>query len=137
MKISRLNLVSVFVLVAGISCSAKPQTDLLEGFADRLSFVGYAINDPGYHIWGTSPILGVERGFKLMTAYIPKAMFINPVSVKGRDFKFERPQVLQIEGEPRYLYLPSQCNLEGYKRTASFILKINDKDVGKKMSVKP
>ncbi len=79
----------------------------------------------------------VEQGFKLMDEYIPESMFINPVWVKGVAFKFERPQILQIEGYPRYLYMPSQCNLEGYKRSASFVFKINDKDVGKKMSVKP
>ena len=67
----------------------------------------------------------VEQGFKGMKAYLPAAMFINPIWVKGRLFKFERPQILEIEGVPRYLYMPSQCNLEGNARSTSFILKIN------------
>ncbi|NWK55263.1 hypothetical protein HW115_06550 [Verrucomicrobiaceae bacterium N1E253] len=66
----------------------------------------------------------VEPAFLLMDQYIPKSMFIKPTFVKGNNYKFERPQVLSIEGKPSYIYMPSQCNLEGNKVSASFILKI-------------
>ncbi len=67
----------------------------------------------------------VEQGFKQMKAYIPEAMFVNPFFVKGKGkYKFERPQILQIDGVPSYLYLPSHCNLQGYKRSTSFVLEI-------------
>jgi alpha-L-fucosidase/arylsulfatase A-like enzyme len=71
----------------------------------------------------------VEQGFKGMKAHIPEDMFVKPVWVKGKgSFKFERPQILQIDGVPSYLYLPSHCNLEGHKRSTSFVFKIAPRD---------
>jgi hypothetical protein len=67
----------------------------------------------------------VEQGFKGMKTHLPEEMFIDPVWVKGKgSYKFERPQILQIDGVPSYLYLPSHCNLEGFKRSTSFVFKI-------------
>ena len=42
--------------------------------------------------------------------------------------KFERPQVLLIEGSPAYLYLPSGHNIYGGACTVSYVLRKKGKD---------
>lgn len=42
---------------------------------------------------------------------------------KGKYAKFERPQMLLINGEPSYMYLPSGTNIYGNDCTVSYILK--------------
>lgn len=39
--------------------------------------------------------------------------------------KFERPQVLMIDGKPSYIYLPSGTNTSGGKGSAGYVLRIN------------
>ncbi len=40
----------------------------------------------------------------------------------GKEPKFERPQVLVIDGEPQYLYVPSGTNLQGGSGTCLYLL---------------
>ena len=43
-----------------------------------------------------------------------------------RGSKFERPQILMIDGKPSYLYCPSGTNTDGGKGSAGYILKIRE-----------
>lgn len=67
-----------------------------------------------------------EKGFHRINAYTEVDM--SKVAVhygpKSRKYaKFERPQVLLIDGKPQYLYVPSGCNIYGGKSTVSYVLK--------------
>ncbi|WP_200974800.1 glycoside hydrolase family protein [Echinicola sp. 20G] len=67
-----------------------------------------------------------EKGFHRINAYLPIDM--SKVAVhygpKNRPYaKFERPQLLMVEGKPQYLYLPSGTNVFGGDYTVSYILK--------------
>jgi hypothetical protein len=59
-----------------------------------------------------------ELGFDLMDKYIPRHLLLSAVNPKHSmdpdstgDRKFERPQVLMINGEPAYIYLASGTNI--------------------------
>jgi hypothetical protein len=43
----------------------------------------------------------------------------------GKDFKFERPGILLLEGKPAYFYGPSGVNLDGDDHTCSYVMKID------------
>lgn len=47
-------------------------------FADRLEFVGTAVEEPGYTIWGTSPILGDDGKVHLFVARWPCELKVDP-----------------------------------------------------------
>ncbi len=64
-----------------------------------------------------------ERGFHLVREYLPKDYLGKPRRYYGRQDKFERPQVLMIDGQPAYLYAPSGTQFEGLSGTTSYILK--------------
>lgn len=67
-----------------------------------------------------------EKGFHQINDYTPVDM--SKVAVhygsKNRSYaKFERPQVLMIDGKPKYLYVASGTNIFGAPYTVSYILK--------------
>ena len=64
-----------------------------------------------------------EPGFNLFVDYVGKEALVNGKMLYGTDLKFERPQVLLINDEPAYLYVPSGINKDGNDGTASYILK--------------
>ncbi len=71
-----------------------------------------------------------EKGFHHINDYTEFKM--SDVAVHygptGRSYaKFERPQVLLIDGEPAYLYAPSGNNIYGGDCTVSYILRFNSK----------
>lgn len=73
---------------------------------------------------------GYEQGFKRINDYTDVDM--SKVAVhygsQGRRYaKFERPQVLLIDGQPKYLYVTSGTNIYGGDCTVSYVLKFKGK----------
>jgi len=67
-----------------------------------------------------------QLGFYLFEEYLKKDQLQRVKQIYGNQIKFERPQVLLIEGKPAYLYLPSGANINGNSGTASYILRNKD-----------
>ena len=67
-----------------------------------------------------------EKGFHRPEKYIPKEIISKAKLLKGAYAKFERPQVLLINGKVSYLYVPCTANMNGKESTASYILKFNE-----------
>ena len=52
-------------------------TDLSDGLADKWEFIGLAVEDPGYHVWGSSPIWGEDGKVHIFAArYTNKIGFV-------------------------------------------------------------
>jgi endonuclease/exonuclease/phosphatase family metal-dependent hydrolase len=67
-----------------------------------------------------------EKGFHLLPAYLPDSMGY-PKGLKrhyGGKPKFERPQILMIDGEPAWIYMPSGQAVFGHRGTTSYVLRI-------------
>ena len=66
-----------------------------------------------------------ELGFKLINEYVDPKEIKNPKWYYGSKdkMKFERPQVLIIDGKLAYLYVGSGCNIYGGDATVSYVLK--------------
>lgn len=64
------------------------------------------------------PVLGFHR----LPAYLPHGVPETARRHYGAAPKLERPQLLLIDGEPRYLYAPSGTNLEGGEGTCLYLL---------------
>lgn len=70
-----------------------------------------------------------EKGFHRANAYIPfdQSKVVVHYRPKDRPYaKFERPQLLLVDGAPKYLYLPSGTNVFGGGYTVSYILKYKE-----------
>jgi len=66
----------------------------------------------------------VEQGFYPVVKYLGKDKLKKASKHYGGDIiKFERPQVLMINGEPSYMYAPSGYHFFGKESTASYVLK--------------
>lgn len=70
-----------------------------------------------------------EQGFKRINDYIDVdmskvAVHYGPVNRKYA--KFERPQLLLLDGEPKYIYMPSGTNIYGGDCTVSYVLKLKE-----------
>ena len=66
----------------------------------------------------------VEQGFYPVVKYLGRDKLKKASKHYGGDIiKFERPQVLLINGEPAYMYAPSGYHFFGKESTASYILK--------------
>jgi len=68
----------------------------------------------------------IEQGFKRAGDYIDidMAKITTHYGPKNRTYvKFERPQILLINGKPKYMYVPSGRNIYGGDCTISYILK--------------
>ncbi len=50
---------------------------LHRAWADRLEYVGTAVVEPGYHVWGTSPIVGPDGNVHLFVARWPVSATFN------------------------------------------------------------
>ena len=69
----------------------------------------------------------MEAGFFTVDRYLGKEKLRNHTRHYGAGpIKFERPQLLIMEGAPRYLYAPSGCNLFGGECTENYVLKYKD-----------
>jgi hypothetical protein len=64
-----------------------------------------------------------EAGFNLFEDYVGKEALRDAKQLYGSHPKFERPQVLMIDAEPAYLYVPSGANMSGNNGTAVHVLK--------------
>lgn len=78
-----------------------------------------------------------KQAFKILAHYfggkLPEQAFLTKGVVGS---KFERPQILMIDGKPAYLYGPSGTNTDGGKGSASYVLKIREEFLPKKSSNK-
>ncbi|PCE66040.1 glycoside hydrolase family protein [Sediminicola luteus] len=52
--------------------------DLDGGTADLLEYVGVAVHDPGYHVWGSSPIYGEDGKVHIFAARWPDSIGVVP-----------------------------------------------------------
>ncbi|MBD0831625.1 glycoside hydrolase family protein [Aestuariibaculum sediminum] len=71
MKTYLLGLITFFMVINGFSQVKK-------SFADQLEFVGTAVDEPGYTIWGTSPIIGEDGKIHLFVARWPCELNVDP-----------------------------------------------------------
>jgi hypothetical protein len=69
-----------------------------------------------------------EKGFHLVRDYLPEDYPAKPRRYYGRQGKFERPQVLMIDGQPAYLYLPSGTQFDGLSGTTSYVLRFTTRE---------
>ena len=51
----------------------RPAADLRKDWSSRLRYVGVVLEEPDYHIWGSSPIWGNDGKVHLFSSRIPKA----------------------------------------------------------------
>ena len=49
-----------------------------QSFADHWEFIGVAVEDPGYHVWGSSPIAGPDGKVHLFSARWPEEQKVDP-----------------------------------------------------------
>ncbi|WP_164111582.1 MULTISPECIES: glycoside hydrolase family protein [Sphingobacterium] len=69
-----------------------------------------------------------EQGYFPVVGYLGKEGLKNAVNhYLSRDIKFERPQVLMINGKAAYLYVTSGFSLFGSGNTQSYVMKISSK----------
>lgn len=72
MKIRTL-LAIILALAGGRSFAASDGPAVDRSWADRLEYIGIAVVEPGYHVWGSSPILGPDGKTHLFVARWPIA----------------------------------------------------------------
>jgi len=83
-------------------------------------------SDDGIHF----PIASASKGFHRLYAYVTNQFTgKRRTAYYGGKPKFERPQVLMIDGNPAYLYAPSGVNLAGTDGTVSYVLKFNPEKI--------
>ena len=61
-------LLALFGLWLAIGNTAIGQETPNRQWADRLEYVGIAVEEPGYHVWGSSPVIGPEGKTHLFVA---------------------------------------------------------------------
>ncbi len=77
MKVSVMILVFGFIFsTSAVSQSLKKEKSL--SFADQWEYVGIAVEEPGYTIWGTSPIMGEDGKVHLFVARWPCELKVDP-----------------------------------------------------------
>ena len=54
-----------------VTVSGKENIDQNRSWADRLEYVGIAVEEPGYHVWGSSPVNGPEGKIHLFVSRWP------------------------------------------------------------------
>lgn len=68
---------SFFFLTQNV-LSQKKFNDTSKNFADSWQYVGIAVSEPGYTIWGTSPIIGDDGKTHLFVARWPAELKVDP-----------------------------------------------------------
>ena len=66
-----------------------------------------------------------QIGFLYSTNYAPNMDLAQVRKLYGRDFKFERPGILMLHGQPAYFYGASGFNLHGGETPESYVMKID------------
>jgi len=72
---------SLFFFLSAIGCNSKIEKSsplISETFADHWEFVGIAVEEPGYTIWGTSPIMDKDGKVHLFVARWPCELKVDP-----------------------------------------------------------
>jgi len=69
-------LIAIFCLLSGSlvaqnQISGPDSQSVDRSWADRLEYVGIAVEEPGYHIWGSSPVIGPEGKTHLFVSRWP------------------------------------------------------------------
>ena len=83
-KVSKTkSLVSLLVIIAMFFCilQSKGQSEKDKNetvFADQWEFIGTAVKEPDYTIWGTSPVWGVDGKVHLFVARWPCELKVDP-----------------------------------------------------------
>ena len=65
-----------------------------------------------------------QVGFFRTSVYAKNVDLSKARKLYGKDFKFERPSILMLDGRPAYFYGPSGVNLEGTDHTCSYVMKV-------------
>ncbi len=79
------------------------------------------VSDDGLNFRSEWTQVGFDRIPRYFEDYDPK----KAKRVYGGDPKFERPKILTVSNEPRYLYAPSGWNVLGGERTVLHVLRID------------
>ncbi len=66
----------IFCFLSIFSAGQTPNFN--KGTADMLEFIGIAIEDPGYHVWGSSPIYGEDGKVHIFAARWPDSINVVP-----------------------------------------------------------
>jgi hypothetical protein len=66
----------------------------------------------------------IQVAYDRIPQYVPSIDLDNIRKVYGPDPKIERPKILTLDEEPRYLYGPSGWVVHGGSRTANYVLRI-------------
>lgn len=98
------------------------------------------IENGGGLIWESEDGLNFsnpKQAFKKLSYYFDGKLPEQAHLTKGeRGSKFERPQILMIDGKPSYLYGPSGTNTDGGKGSAAYVLKIREEYLPEAESLK-
>ncbi len=82
MKSYKLELAVVVISVSGLSFGestpAPDSNDSAAMFAQRLEYAGVAVRQEGWHIWGTSPVIGPKGDVHLFVARWPASKKVDP-----------------------------------------------------------
>ncbi len=78
-QISKITISFLYATLISIHVNSQDlQENTTKIFADLWEFVGVAISEPGYHVWGTSPILGDDGNVHLFCARWPLEAEFDP-----------------------------------------------------------
>lgn len=75
MKRLIIALSSFFILTGAIAYAKVDHSE--RAWADRLEYVGIAVEEPDYHVWGSSPVIGPEGKTHLFVARWPLSSTFN------------------------------------------------------------
>ena len=84
------------------------------------------IKKGGGLIWESTDGLNFSKplmSFDVLESYLPNGIPDKATNYRGQ--KFERPQVLMIDGKPSWFYAPSGTNINGGKGSVGYVLRIN------------
>ena len=73
MKKSAMSIIIIMIMIMS-SCSPAAQNkkkEINQPWSDRLEYVGIAVEEPGYHVWGSSPVIGPDGKTNLFVARWP------------------------------------------------------------------
>lgn len=68
----------IILLISSTLISSDPSLKKKKSFADQWEYVGIAVSEPGYTIWGTSPIFGDDGKVHLFVARWPAELKVDP-----------------------------------------------------------
>ena len=72
-----MNRITILMIIM-MGCFTVKGQEVKKSFADHWEFVGVAVEEPGYTIWGTSPIIGKDGKTHLFVARWPSELKVDP-----------------------------------------------------------